>query len=130
MTNLNEDANNASMSNGSQENKTNNESYIERLEKEVFVRKFEMETMRDKLSQNKDEEMNNLLKSIDDSPYFYNELKFKNLMRVLNQINQLVDYVEEDKKAIDEYSNVFLTRMDVKGELLQIYKKISKLCYY
>lgn len=130
MSNLNEDANNASMSNGSNENKINNESYIERLEKEVFVRKFEMETMRDKLSQNKDEEMNNLLKSIDDSPYFYNELKFKNLMRVLNQINQLVDYVEEDKKAIDEYSNVFVTRMDVKGELLQIYKKISKLCYY
>ena len=51
-------------------------------------------------------------------------------MRLLNQINQLVDYVEEDKKAIDEYSNVFLPRMDVKGELLQIYKKISKLCYY
>lgn len=130
MSNLNEDANNASMSNGSNENKINNESYIERLEKEVTVRKFEMENMRDKLSQNKDEEMNNLLKSIDDSPYFYNELKFKNLMRVLNQINQLVDYVEEDKKAIDEYSNVFVTRMDVKGELLQIYKKISKLCYY
>ena len=118
------------MSNGSNENKINNESYIERLEKEVFVRKFEMETMRDKLSQNKDEEMNNLLKFIDDSPYFYYELKFKNLMRLLNQINQLVDYVEEDKKAIDEYSNVFVTRMDVKGELLQIYKKISKLCYY
>lgn len=130
MSNLNEDAKNASQSNGSQDNKINNESYIERLEKEVTVRKFEMETMRDKLSQNKDEEMNNLLKSIDDSPYFYNELKFKNLMRVLNQINQLVDYVEEDKKAIDEYSNVFVTRMDVKGELLQIYKKISKLCYY
>lgn len=130
MSNLNEDANNASQSNGSNENNINNESYIERLEKEVFVRKFEMETMRDKLSQNKDEEMNNLLKSIDDSPYFYYELKFKNLMRLLNQINQLVDYVEEDKKAIDEYSNVFVTRMDVKGELLQIYKKISKLCYY
>ena len=128
MSNLNEDAKNASQSNGSQ--KINNESYIERLEKEVTVRKFEMENMRDKLSQNKDEEMNNLLKSIDDSPYFYNELKFKNLMRVLNQINQLVDYVEEDKKAIDEYYNVFVTRMDVKGELLQIYKKISKLCYY
>ncbi|MDD3668009.1 MAG: hypothetical protein PHY75_04550 [Bacteroidales bacterium] len=130
MTNLNEDANNASMSNGSQENKINNESYIERLEKEVFVRKFEMETMRDKLSQNKDEEMNNLLKFIDDSPYFYYELKFKNLMRLLNQINQLVDYVEEDKKAIDEYSNVFLTRMDVKGEIFQIYKKISKMNFY
>ena len=128
MSNLNEDAKNASQSNGSQ--KINNESYIERLEKEVTVRKFEMENMRDKLSQNKDEEMNNLLKSIDDSPYFYNELKFKNLMRVLNQINQLVDYVEEDKKAIDEYYNVFVTRMDVKGEILQIYKKISKLCYY
>jgi len=128
MSNLNEDANNASMSNGSQ--KINNESYIERLEKEVTVRKFEMENMRDKLYHYKDEEMNNLLKSIDDSPYFYNELKFKNLMRVLNQINQLVDHVEEDKKAIDEYSNVFVTRMDVKGELLQIYKKISKLCYY
>ena len=80
MSNLNEDANNASMSNGSNENKINNESYIERLEKEVTVRKFEMENMRDKLSQNKDEEMNNLLKSIDDSPYFYNELKFKNLI--------------------------------------------------
>ena len=130
MTNLNEDANNASMSNGSQDNKTNNESYIERLEKEVFVRKFEMEKMRDKLSQNKDEEMNNLLKFIDDSPYFYYELKFKNLMRLLNQINQLVDYVEEDKKAIDEYSNVFLTRMDVKGEIFQIYKKISKMNFY
>ena len=130
MTNLNEDANNASMSNGSQDNKTNNESYIERLEKEVFVRKFEMENMRDKLSQNKDEEMNNLLKFIDDSPYFYYELKFKNLMRLLNQINQLVDYVEEDKKAIDEYSNVFLTRMDVKGEIFQIYKKISKMNFY
>ncbi len=130
MTNLNEDANNASMSNGSNENKINNESYIERLEKEVFVRKFEMETMRDKLSQNKDEEMNNLLKFIDDSPYFYYELKFKNLMRLLNQINQLVDYVEEDKKAIDEYSNVFLTRMDVKGEIFQIYKKISKMNFY
>lgn len=128
MSNLNEDANNASMSNGSQ--KINNESYIERLEKEVTVRKFEMENMRDKLYHYKDEEMNNLLKSIDDSPYFYYELKFKNLMRLLNQINQLVDYVEEDKKAIDEYSNVFVTRMDVKGELLQIYKKISKLCYY
>lgn len=130
MTNLNEDANNASMSNGSNENKINNESYIERLEKEVFVRKFEMETMRDKLSQNKDEEMNNLLKFIDDSPYFYYELKFKNLMRLLNQINQLVDYVEEDKKAIDEYSNVFLPRMDVKGEIFQIYKKISKMNFY
>lgn len=130
MTNLNEDANNASMSNGSQENKTNNESYIERLEKEVFVRKFEMENMRDKLSQNKDEEMNNLLKSIDDSPYFFNELKFKNLMRLLKQINQLVDYVEEDKKVIDEYYDVFITRMDVKSEILKINKKINKLCYY
>ena len=130
MSNLNEDAKNASQSNGSNENKINNESYIERLEKEVFVRKFEMETMRDKLSQNKDEEMNNLLKFIDDSPYFYYELKFKNLMRLLNQINQLVDYVEEDKKAIDEYSNVFLTRMDVKGEIFQIYKKISKMNFY
>ena len=130
MTNLNEDANNASMSNGSQDNKTNNESYIERLEKEVFVRKFEMEKMRDKLSQNKDEEMNNLLKSIDDSPYFFNELKFKNLMRLLKQINQLVDYVEEDKKVIDEYYDVFITRMDVKSEILKINKKINKLCYY
>ena len=130
MTNLNEDANNASMSNGSQDNKTNNESYIERLEKEVFVRKFEMENMRDKLSQNKDEEMNNLLKSIDDSPYFFNELKFKNLMRLLKQINQLVDYVEEDKKVIDEYYDVFITRMDVKSEILKINKKINKLCYY
>ena len=35
MSNLNEDANNASMSNGSQ--KINNESYIERLEEEYFV---------------------------------------------------------------------------------------------
>ena len=130
METKNEDANNASQSNGSNENKTNNESYIERLEKEVFVRKFEMENMRDKLYQNKDEEMNNLLKSIDDSPYFFNELKFKNLMRLLKQINQLVDYVEEDKKVIDEYYDVFITRMDVKSEILKINKKINKLCYY
>lgn len=132
MSNMYFDAKNASQSNGSQDNKTTlKETYSQRKMREAIERQEETSKMQLRTFYLYNEDMGGYYETeIDESPYFINELKFKYLDRTLDQVNQLLDYVEKERKAIEEYNVVFEKRMDLKKKISDLSKKIETIKYY
>ena len=132
MIKSNFDAKNASQSNSSQDNKTTlKETYSQRKLREAIERQEETSKMQLRTFYLYNEDMGGYYETeIDESPYFINELKFKYLDRTLDQVNQLLDYVEKERKAIEEYNVVFEKRMDLKKKISDISKKIETIKYY
>ncbi|MDD4739714.1 MAG: hypothetical protein PHG98_07180 [Bacteroidales bacterium] len=129
---LNYDANNASKSIDSKENKsTLKETYFQKKLRQAKERQEETSKMQFRTFYLYNEDMGGYYETeIDESPYFINELKFKYLDRTLDQVNQLLDYVEKERKAIEEYNVVFEKRMDLKKKISDLSKKIETIKYY
>ena len=127
---LNYDANNASKSIDSKENKsTLKETYFQKKLRQAKERQEETSKMQFRTFYLYNESMGGYYETeVDESPYFINELKFQYLDRNLDMMNQLFEEIEKEKKAIEEYNVVFEKRMNIKKKISDLHKRIEKMC--